>query len=135
MKKLILILTVLSFGSLNNCRAQEDRVNKMGPDTHADVVVFFKKDTDWKQILEFHRTVIGEPAEKGTGYNILSGIMTVTRVMIAGYEGEAINFQPDATEEQRAYVKKRITESPLVFRVYENVIPDRITDLVGRRGS
>ena len=54
---------------------------------------------------------------------------SVVRVVINGYVGEALNFQPDATEEQKAFVKKRVSDSPLIYKVYENVVPNRIRDL------
>ncbi|MDT5121845.1 MAG: hypothetical protein QOC96_1327 [Acidobacteriota bacterium] len=55
--------------------------------------------------------------------------MTGVRVTISGFVGEAINFQPDATAEQKAFVKKRVLDSPLIYKVYENVVPNRISDL------
>ena len=124
MRKLILIFGVcfFSFGfQLQGCQAQQQqnvRINEMSPEAPAELVVFFQEETDWKQILEFDRTVLAAP-----------GIMTVVKVELDGYEGEAINFQPDATEDEKALLKKRVLESPLVYKIYENVIPNEITDL------
>lgn len=128
-KKLVLVLTIC-FGCFGCARAQEDdRLIEMSPDVRAELVFFFKKGTDWKDILEFHRTVIGIPAPNGTGFSSLPGMMTTVKVNVGGFEGEAINFQPSATEEEIAFVKKRVSESPLVYKIYENVIPNEITDL------
>lgn len=132
MKKLVLTIAICftSFGFASSCRAQQDeRINVMSPDVRAELVFFFKEGTDWEEILEFNRTVIGIPARNGTGYSSLPGMMTTVKIEINGYEGEAINFQPNATEEEKAFVKKRVKESPLIYRIYENVVPDEITDL------
>ena len=124
MRKLVLIIGVcfFSFGfQLQGCQAQQQedvRINEMSPEAPAELVVFFKKETDWKQILEFDRTVLAAP-----------GIMTVVKVDLDGFEGKAINFQPDATKEEKGFLKKRVLESPLVYKIYENVIPNEITDL------
>ena len=56
-------------------------------------------------------------------------MMSVVKVDVDGFEGEAINFQPDATDEEKAFVKKRVSDSPFVYKIYENVIPNEITDL------
>ena len=102
----------------------------MSPDVNGNLVVFFKKETTSDEIFEFGRTVIGIPSpNSNTGYSSHPGMMTVVRVIVNGFEGESINFKPNATEEQRAFVKKRILESPIVYKVYENVVPSRIKDL------
>ena len=132
-KKLILIVTIcfVSFGfQLRGCKSQDDRINVMSPDVGAELVFFFKKGTTSDEIFQFGRTIIGIPnPNNNTGYSSLPGMMTVVRVIVNGYEGEAINFQPDATKEQKAFVKKRVSESPLVYKVYENIVPDEIKDL------
>ena len=81
------------------------------------------------KILDFHRTVTGIPNANSSGYADLPGIMTGVRVLVNGYEGESINFKPDTTDEQKAFVKKRVVESPLIYKVYENVVPNEIADL------
>jgi len=133
LKRLILIgmICFVSFGfQLNSCQTQQDnRMIEMSPDVHADLVCFFKKGTTADQILEFHRTVIGIPDSKGSGHSFLPGMVSVVRVVINGFDGEAINFQPNATAEQKAFVKKRVSESPLIYKIYENVVPNRIRDL------
>lgn len=129
LKKLVLVLTIC-FGCFGCARAQQDnRKVEMSPDVPAELVFFFKKGTDWKDILEFQKTVIGIPDPHGYGYSSLPGMMTVVKVYVDGFEGEAINFQPSATEEEIAFVKKRVSESPLIYKIYENVIPNEITDL------
>ena len=102
----------------------------MSPEVGAELVFFFKKGTTSDEIFQFGRTVTGIPnPNNNTGFSDLPGIMTGVRVIINGFEGEAINFKPNATEEEKAFVKKRVSESPLVYKVYENVVPSEIKDL------
>lgn len=115
----------------HSCQAQDENeaINEMGPDVRSELVYFFKKGTDWKEILEFNRTVISDPAPNGTGFSSLPGIMTVVKIEIQGYEGGAINFQPDSTDDEKALVKRRVSDSKIVFRHFENVIPNEIPAL------
>lgn len=113
----------------NSCRAQNDRKIDIGPDVEANLVVFFKKDVNSDEIFDFHRTVIGVPESNGTGFSSLPGMMSVVRIIISGHQGEAIEFKPRASDEEKMFVKNRVLESPIVFRVYENVVPNEIDDL------
>ena len=45
------------------------------------------------------------------------------------FEDYAINFSKDATPEQRKRLKKAIEVSPIVYRVYEDIVPNEIKDL------
>ena len=102
----------------------------MSPAVGGELVFFFKKGTTSDEIFQFGRTVTGIPnPNNNTGFADLPGIMTGVRIIVNGFEGESINFQPDATEEQKAFVKKRVVESPLIYKVYENVVPNEIKDL------
>ena len=126
---ILVCISTLGFQAQSCHRTESDPVNRIGSDARADLVFFFKKGVSGDEIFEFHRTVIGNPTGEGTGYSSLPGMMTVANVVVADLEGAAINFKPNATEEQKALVAKRVDESPLVFRVYENVVPDEIKDL------
>lgn len=132
LKKVILIgiICFASFGfQLRSCQPQDNRINVMSPDVNAKLVFFFKKGTTSDEILEFHRTVTGIPAQSNSGFSDLPGIMTSVRIIVSDFEGEAINFQPSATEEEKAFIRKRVSESPLVYKVYENIVPNEIKDL------
>ncbi len=130
-----IIIVVFAFVSifvlLPSCSQKsrvDDRINIMSPDVNGSFVFFFKKETTSDEILEFHRTVTGTPFGS-SGFSNLPGIMTGVKIRLNGFEGETINFQPNATEAEKAFVKKRVSESPLVYKVYENVIPSQIKDL------
>ncbi|MEJ7698436.1 MAG: hypothetical protein WKF71_02145 [Pyrinomonadaceae bacterium] len=108
----------------------DDRINVMSPDVNGSLVFFFKKETTSEEIFEFQRTVIGIPnPNNNTGYASLPGIMTGVGIRLNGFTGESINFQPSSTEAEKSFVKKRVSESPLVYKVYENVTPSQIKDL------
>lgn len=131
-KRFPLLFLVIVFSiacSAQHPPSNDDDIIRMGPNERADLVLFFKKGTDWKEILEFNRSVIGIPNENGSGFQSLPGMMSAIKIQIYGFEGEAINFKPNASDEEKSFLKKRVVESPLVYRVYENVIPEAINDL------
>jgi hypothetical protein len=115
--------------SCNQRKPADDVIIEMSPDVNGNLVFFFKKGTSSDEILEFGRTVTGIPTPNSSGFSDLPGIMSGVRVIVNDFEGESINFKPNATEEQRAFVKKRVLESPIVYKVYENVVPSKIKDL------
>jgi hypothetical protein len=115
---------------LQGCSAQrDDWVLETSPDIRAKLVYFFNKGTDKEKVQDFLRTVIAKPALDGTSSELLPGISSVSRVVIGDYEGGEINFKPNATNEQKAFVEKRVLESPFIYRIYKDVSPDKITDL------
>jgi hypothetical protein len=76
-KKLLLITSVafMSFGfQAKSCQPQDNQTYRIGPDVRADIVYFFKKETTPNQINEFDRTVVGIPAENGTGHREGRGV-------------------------------------------------------------
>src|SRR5687768_5121637 len=98
-KKLALIIMIcfVSSGFNSGCQdQQDDQIIHMSPDVRAELVFFFRRGTDWKEIFEFNRTVIAVPAPNGTGFSSLPGMMSVVKIEVNGYEGEAINFKPNA---------------------------------------
>ena len=99
----------------------------IGPDVKADLVLFFKTGVTDEQIYTFVQETIGNRAERG--YDSLPGMRETLAVSVDGHPGYAIRFFPDATEAQRNNVRSRIDSSPLVLKVFENVVPDDIKTL------
>ena len=133
MNKLLFVLVSLMIFTVG-CRSQESKPPddyriKMGLDVKADIVVFFKKNVTWEEVLDFKKNVIGRADENGTGFESLPGMMSVVRVEIDGFEGVAINFKPSATDGERSFVQQRINDSPIVYKTYVNRVPSGITDL------
>ncbi len=115
---------------LQGCGAQKDDwAIETSPDIRAKLVYVLKKGTDQKQVHDFMRTVIADSVPNGKSPGLLPGIRSVVKVVIGDYEGGEIYFESQATNEQKAFVEKRILESPYVYKIYKDVNPDEITDL------
>lgn len=123
-----LFLLLFAFQS-QSCGPESKKINRMGPDEQADLVYFFNKGTTPDQISVFQRTIVGIPNETGTGYQSLPGEMTNVAVRIDGFDGQALRFQPDATNEQKSFIRDRVYASSLIHKIYENVVPSQIKDL------
>ncbi|HEV7700805.1 MAG TPA: hypothetical protein VGO43_11295 [Pyrinomonadaceae bacterium] len=123
-------IALLLFGLvLANCQTPSERINRMGPDERADLLIVFKKGTSAEEILNFDRTVTGIPNEHSSGYADLPAIMTGAGVQVNGYDGVAINYKPDATLAEKELIERRVHESPIVLRAYSGVVPNGIHDL------
>jgi hypothetical protein len=131
-KKLILtaIISLLSSGfQVKSCQSQDEEMIRMGSDVKTSLVIFFKKETSSDEIYKFVTTVIANSEPNGTGNTSLPAIVSVVRIIVNDFQGQAIEFKANATDEQKSFVKKRVLESPIVYKVYENVVPDEIKDL------
>jgi hypothetical protein len=119
----------LAFQAQSCSQPPTDDKIRMGPEARADIVYFFKNGVTHDEINEFQRTVMGIPNPNGTGYASLPGIMSEVMFYKAGLRGEALTFKPNVTTEQITFVKDRLKASPLIYRIYEDVVPDEIEDL------
>ncbi|MBK9155416.1 MAG: hypothetical protein IPM25_14585 [Chloracidobacterium sp.] len=109
---------------------QENEPIDFGPSMRTDLVFFFKRDTPPEEVEKFllyDGLVI--PAENGTGHYLPEGMGTGFAVSHRGFEGYGLNFKKDATAEQRLAIKSRIEKSPIIFKVFENIVPSDIKDL------
>ena len=130
---LLLAATVLMLGFQSTSCSNHDSSDEMihvGPDKLTSLVVFFKKDATRENIETFNNEVISvwRPDIKGR-YDLPPGVAVSYSLRNGGYEGVGITFSTDATPEQRNSLKSDIKESPLVYKVYENVVPSEIQDL------
>lgn len=115
--------------SQSSSKEQNTEKIQIGPEVKAELVYFFIKEVSPTEVNEFQRTVTGIPSENGTGYSSLPGVMSEVMFYKGDFRGEAIRFKPNATDEEKALVKERILGSPLILKVYENVVPNEIDDL------
>lgn len=121
MKMLIAIWLLCAAFCLTACdRSEADRVTPFGPNHPSSLVVFFKIGTTHEQIEAFYDDVVNvESKDLALRYRLING----------KYVGVAVNFSTDTTFEQRERLKRRVQESPIVHRFYENVVPREINDL------
>jgi hypothetical protein len=104
---------------------QSSEIQPIGPDVGYDLVIYFKDGTTRDQIEEFWETVLATRGE--TGHDLSPGIRSVLRVApVQGHEAVAVSFSSNATPTERQDVKNRVTNSPIVYRVMENVKPDDV---------
>jgi len=52
--------------------------------------------------------------------------MAILAVNVGGYRGYAVHLSRSATMEERAQFKKRLLQSPVVWKVFENVVPSEV---------
>ena len=129
----IIFLVIPLFGlQVNSCNTDKNSDNKMihfGPDKFTSLVIFFKKDATRQQIETFYNDVISVRRPDLKGYDLPDGVALRYLIKNGDYEGVGITFSTDATPEQREKLKKAIRESPIVYKVYENVVPSEIKNL------
>jgi hypothetical protein len=131
MSVFFLTVSLLAFQS-NSCitnKKSSDEMIKFGPDKFTSLVIFFRKEATREQIETFYNDVISVSRPELRGYDLPEGVVLKYQIRNGGYEGVGITFSTDATPEQREKLKKAIESSPIIFRVYENVVPNEIKDL------
>lgn len=108
--------------AMGSVRYKHEQMVSIGPEVKADFVVFFKADATHDEIEGFSNEVLSNPAKGGDWP--LPGIRMISKVWaVEGHEGYAVNFFPSASAEERQYVKSRISSSPIVYRMVEDVAP------------
>lgn len=130
-------LLISFFGfQMNSCSPINNSNNEMihtGPDKFTSLVVFFKKEATREEIENFYNHVISVPRPDRRGRNLPDGVALQYLVRNGDHEGVGMTFSTEATPEQREKLKKAIEESPIVYKVYENVVPNEIKDLPGAK--
>jgi hypothetical protein len=112
------------------CSRPDERMYPIGPGVTADLVVYFKTEATHDQIEGFWQNVISYPDPNGRGYYHRPGVGTVGRVeSVESHEGISINFFSNATDAERAQLRRGIDASPIVFTVLENIAPKDVKTL------
>lgn len=126
----ILITTLVICTYLCACQhPHQVEMVSYGPGQRNDLAFYFKKSATNEQIDSFLRNELDIPEKDGTGYSVRKGIEMRFATKNNGYVGYVIKFHSSATEEQRKAVKAIVRNSPLIYRIYENVVPNEINDL------
>jgi hypothetical protein len=125
----MILLVSLFYSSSCNYRKDDPIVKWKGPNDKVELVFFYKKSASYEEKQFFENNILHKPHPQGKGYDLQEGVSGEFFVRNSGYEGHAIEFYLNATPEQRERLKTAIESSPIVYRVYENVVPNQIQDL------
>jgi hypothetical protein len=127
MKLIFFILSVFVLTSISACQQKVvDEWVKMNPDQKVDILFYFKKDTKNDDVNYFLNNVIGTPREDGRGYSSMEGSQAMFLVRTQDFEGYAIKLFESAKPEERENILKAINSSPLIYKVFENVVPNEL---------
>lgn len=129
MCKLIIIAFFFSFAlaQTQSCSKQGEVKEIFNVESKVELLFFFTKDSSRNDRDYFYENIFMKNSDRG--YYPRDGVQAVFGIDRNGYEGFGVKFRPDATKEQRENIKKILTESPVVYKVYENVVPNEIKDL------
>lgn len=130
MSKLTLIalfLTLTVTAQSQSCSKQDEVEEIFSIKSKVELLFFFRKNSSRKARDHFYENVLNQPVSGG--YWPRDGVKATFGIDRNGYEGFGFKFSKDATEQQRKDIKRLLLESPIVYRVYENVVPNDITDL------
>jgi len=132
--KIILLFVITSFlfcFQSQSCGIRRDdrNIQLKGSRDRNDLVFFYKKDISYDETSFFEDNVLHKPRPDGQGGDLPDGVIDLFLVTNSGFKGFAFNFSKKATPQQRQNLKSTLESSPLVHKVYEDVIPDEITDL------
>lgn len=130
-----MILSLLSFSlaQVPSCENRDHAKNQnevkqiFNVDRNVELLFFFKKNISKEAKDTFYENVLNKSVPGG--YWPRDGVQALFGIERNGYEGFGITFRSSATKEDRENIKKILTESPSVYRIYENVIPNEIKDL------
>ncbi len=103
-------------------------------DSKVEMLFFFKKDSSKADRKEFYENVLNQP-HPGGGYWPRNGVKATFGIDRNGYEGFGSLFFADASEQNKEDLRRLLSESSLVYRVYENVVPNEIDDLKPLEGD
>jgi hypothetical protein len=127
MKKYFIILVLLIMPFMVACQQKaNDEMISISPDQKSDIVVFFKKGTKNEEINYFLDNVAGRQRADGRGTEFLDGMQSRFQIRNQDYEGVAIELRENATQGERENILKAINSSPLVYKVFENVVPNEV---------
>lgn len=124
------IIFVATCFQLTSCGYPETPMVKLKqPNDRVELLFFYKKGTSYEEKQFFENNILHKTDPNGRGYYSQEGVSGEFFVRNSDYEGHAIEFYPNALPEQRDKLKKAIESSPIVYKVFENVVPNQIQDL------
>jgi hypothetical protein len=111
------------------CNAQDaNKTIPIGPDAKADLLVYFRADATSNEIDEFLNEYILLPNPTGKGFRQPDGVKVFMRIFppVQGHEGIALRFFPDDLPEKKDKLKKAIENSPIIYKILEDVAPSDV---------
>ena len=123
----IIVIGIGVMSCVNTSVSNADKT-KFGPGQRTSLIVFFNKNTTHEQIEKFYNETISIARPDGT-YSLARGVALQFQVRNGDYEGVGMTFAADATPEERTQLKTVINSSPIVYKIYENVVANEIKDL------
>jgi hypothetical protein len=133
MTKIIIVIFTLTsvFGFQNSCKQTapaNDNVQQIfNVDSKVELLFFYKKEATYEQRTYFYENILMRNTDRGS--YMRDGVQASFGIDRNGYEGFGITLRPEVTQEQREDIKRHLKESPIVYKVYENVVPNEIKDL------
>jgi hypothetical protein len=105
---------------------RQDKQVQIGPDVKSDLVILFKSATDRSQIDTFDENVVYEP-DHGKGQSFRPGIGSILSVSVGDHSGYAIMLSPSMRPSEKSALMQRITRSPIVYKVFEDVAANGVS--------
>jgi hypothetical protein len=133
MIRIIIVIFVLNsiFGFQSSCDKRKPANNQVreifNVDSKVELLFLFKKDSSKEEQDYFYENVLMKPVNGG--HWVRDGVKAAFGIDKNGYTGFGISFTENATKGQREDIIQRLKESPIVYKVYENVVPNQIKDL------
>ena len=121
-----LFIFILTQFSACQQKPDDSIVKWADPTDKIPIVFYFKKGTTNDEINYFLDNVIGHQRADGRGTDFLGGMQGTFQVRNQDYEGYAIELRKNITQEERENILRAINNSPLVYKVFENVVPNEI---------
>ena len=111
---------------VSSCKAQDnEKVEFFNVNKKTEIVFFYTKESTEEERTYFDENILTKE-HPGGGYWTRDGVQTVFSVANAGFEGSGVKFVKGATKEQKTDIKKRLEDSPIIYKVFENVIVSEI---------
>lgn len=129
LKFILFFLTVFVSLACSYFGGYETKMERLGPDVSASLVIYFKLGTTEEQIEQFYQDYLFITRQDGRGeahrYRIRTNLRLLP-VQANNYDAIAVTFQNDATENQRSSAKDAFESSVIVYKVFENIAPNDI---------
>lgn len=129
MTKVTLIALFLTFALAHSqsCGKQAEVEETFSLNSMVELLFFFRKDSSRESRDYFYKNILNQPVSGGHWPR--DGVKATFGIDRIGYEGFGLKFSKDSTQEQREEIKRIIESSPIVYKIYENVVPNLIEDL------